>query len=88
MVMRIGFAGDDFTRNIVRFIAEERLNLAVERPSAVLRVTNLNVPVARGNVPGNLSTTTGADSYVLGGDPAAAEAPATTAASAAKSAKK
>jgi hypothetical protein len=33
--------GSDFTQNIVRFIAEERIALAVERPSAVLEITDL-----------------------------------------------
>ena len=32
---------DDFTKNIVRFVIEERLGLAVERPSAVLAISNL-----------------------------------------------
>jgi hypothetical protein len=39
--LRIGYAGSDFTQNIVRFIAEERIALAVERPSAVLEITGL-----------------------------------------------
>jgi hypothetical protein len=38
--LRIGYAGSDFTQNIVRFIAE-RIALAVERPSAVLEITGL-----------------------------------------------
>ena len=41
MSLLTGFAGDDFTSNIVRFVAEERFNLAVERPSAVLHITGL-----------------------------------------------
>lgn len=41
MVLRVGFSGDDFVRNIVRSIAEERLNLAVERPAAICRITGL-----------------------------------------------
>lgn len=36
-----GFSGTDFTDNIVRFVGEERFNLAVERPSAVLHITGL-----------------------------------------------
>jgi hypothetical protein len=42
--MRIGFANDDFTRTLVRFVAEERLVLTVTRPAAVLQVTNLPAP--------------------------------------------
>jgi HK97 family phage major capsid protein len=41
MVLRVGFSGDDFVRNIVRSIAEERLNLAVERPAAICLITGL-----------------------------------------------
>ncbi|KZS61224.1 phage major capsid protein [Mycobacterium pseudokansasii] len=37
----MGYSGNDFTSNIVRFVAEERLNLAVERPSAILHITGL-----------------------------------------------
>lgn len=37
----MGWANDDFTRNITRFIGEERLNIAVERPAAVCSVTGL-----------------------------------------------
>lgn len=36
-----GTSGTDFTQNIVRFVAEERLVLAVERPAAVLAISNL-----------------------------------------------
>jgi hypothetical protein len=39
--VRVGFAGDDFTRNIVRYVGEERIALAVERPEAVLEITGL-----------------------------------------------
>jgi HK97 family phage major capsid protein len=39
--LRIGYAGTDFTSNVVRFIAEERIALAVERPSAVIEITGL-----------------------------------------------
>lgn len=41
MSIRIGYDGNDFTHNILRSIAEERLTLAVERPSAVLSLTGL-----------------------------------------------
>ncbi|UMB71763.1 phage major capsid protein [Mycobacterium paraterrae] len=36
-----GQTNDDFTRNIARIVMEERLVLAVERPSAVLAISNL-----------------------------------------------
>jgi HK97 family phage major capsid protein len=38
---RQGTAEDDFIRNLLRWIVEERLNLGVERPSAVLYLSNL-----------------------------------------------
>ena len=41
LVLRIGYSGTDFTDNIVRNVAEERLNLAVERPAAICRITGL-----------------------------------------------
>jgi HK97 family phage major capsid protein len=37
----MGWMNDDFARNITRFIGEERLNIAIERPSAVCSVTGL-----------------------------------------------
>jgi Phage capsid family len=39
--VRVGFANDDFTRNIVRYVGEERLTLAVERPQAVMEISAL-----------------------------------------------
>lgn len=39
--LRTGTSDDDFVRNLVRWISEERLALAVERPSAVCKVTGL-----------------------------------------------
>jgi hypothetical protein len=39
--MRIGYNDDDFTRNIVRTVAEERLVLCVTRPAAALAISNL-----------------------------------------------
>ena len=43
--IRIGYGvvggQDDFTSNIVRYVAEERLALCVERPSAILALTGL-----------------------------------------------
>lgn len=44
----VGFANDDFTRNIVRYVAEERIALAVERPSAVCKLTSLPTSLATG----------------------------------------
>ena len=39
--VRTGFAGTDFTDNVVRFVAEERLGCAVERPAAICVITGL-----------------------------------------------
>ena len=39
--LRTGTDSGDFTRNIWRYIVEERLTLAVERPSAVCKITGL-----------------------------------------------
>jgi Phage capsid family len=41
LVVRIGYSGDDFVRNVVRYVAEERCVLTVERPSAICRITGL-----------------------------------------------
>ncbi|MCV7422992.1 phage major capsid protein [Mycobacterium yunnanensis] len=41
ITIQTGQTTDDFTRNISRFVLEERLVLAVERPAAVLSITNL-----------------------------------------------
>jgi HK97 family phage major capsid protein len=41
LTLKVGYTQDDFVRNIVRVIAEERFVLQVERPSAVLQVTGL-----------------------------------------------
>jgi HK97 family phage major capsid protein len=38
-----GTTNDDFSRNITRFVIEERLALAVERPTALLTISNLPV---------------------------------------------
>jgi HK97 family phage major capsid protein len=46
MVMRIGATNDDFTKNIVRTVAEERLVLCVTRPAAVLAISNLPTTTA------------------------------------------
>ncbi len=39
--MRTGYMNDDLVRNQIRFVCEERLNLAVERPAAVMSVSGL-----------------------------------------------
>ena len=41
--VRVGFANDDLVPNIYRWVCEERLALAVERPSAILSITKLPV---------------------------------------------
>nr|WP_312870695.1 phage major capsid protein [Gordonia asplenii] len=37
----VGTSGDDLVRNLTRFVVEERLALAVERPAAVLKLSGL-----------------------------------------------
>lgn len=41
LTVHVGQSGTDFVQNISRFVMEERLVLAVERPSAVLVISNL-----------------------------------------------
>lgn len=41
--LRSGYSNDDFVHNLVRFVAEGRLNLAVTRPAAVCNVYGLPV---------------------------------------------
>ena len=41
MGMRIGFANDDFTRNLIRWVGEKRRVLTVERPAALLKLVNI-----------------------------------------------
>lgn len=43
LTLRTGTNADDFTRNLQRWVAEERLALAVERPAAVCKITGLPV---------------------------------------------
>lgn len=43
LMLRTGTNADDFSRNLVRTVAEERLALAVERPAAVCKITGLPV---------------------------------------------
>jgi HK97 family phage major capsid protein len=39
--MRIGYSGTDFVQNILRTVAEERFNMCVERPQAVMSISGL-----------------------------------------------
>ncbi|MBO0880017.1 MAG: hypothetical protein J2P17_06545 [Mycobacterium sp.] len=39
--LRSGYANDDFTRNLIRFVSEERLNLAITRPAATCNISGL-----------------------------------------------
>jgi hypothetical protein len=39
----VGFANNDLVRNIYRWACEERLAVAVERPSAILGIAKLPV---------------------------------------------
>jgi hypothetical protein len=41
LTMRVGYSGTDFVQNVLRYVAEERCVLTVERPSAVLHLTTL-----------------------------------------------
>lgn len=41
LFIRWGYTNDDMTRNLVRYVGEERLQLAVEQPAAVLSITGL-----------------------------------------------
>jgi HK97 family phage major capsid protein len=47
--VRQGTDSDDFTRNLLRWVWEERLNLACERPSAVLLLSALPVTASSGS---------------------------------------
>jgi hypothetical protein len=40
-MLRIGYSGTDFTDNIIRFVAEERLTQTIERPQAICKITGL-----------------------------------------------
>jgi hypothetical protein len=40
--MHTGYSGTDLIDNVVRFVFEERLTLAVERPQAVMHISNLS----------------------------------------------
>jgi HK97 family phage major capsid protein len=41
ITVKTGTNTDDFVKNLTRFVAEERIGLAVERPSAVLKITGI-----------------------------------------------
>jgi hypothetical protein len=41
LITRIGYAGTDFTDNVVRHLAEERLTQTIERPEAICVISNL-----------------------------------------------
>jgi HK97 family phage major capsid protein len=41
LVIRTGSINDDFSRNLVRFVFEERINVAVERATALLKISGL-----------------------------------------------
>jgi hypothetical protein len=41
IITRIGYAGTDFTQNIVRYVSETRITQTIERPQAILKLTGL-----------------------------------------------
>jgi hypothetical protein len=41
LTIRTGSINDDFSKNLVRFVFEERLTQVVERPTAILKLTGL-----------------------------------------------
>src|SRR5262249_51390939 len=43
LVTRIGYAGTDFTDNVIRFVAEERLTQTVERPETICVISKLPI---------------------------------------------
>ncbi|WP_197694444.1 MULTISPECIES: phage major capsid protein [unclassified Mycobacterium] len=47
LVTRIGYAGSDFTDNVVRFVSEERLTQAIERPQAICVISGLPTTATR-----------------------------------------
>jgi hypothetical protein len=46
LALRIGYSGTDFVQNVLRYVAEERCVLTVERPAAVLHITTLPTVLA------------------------------------------
>jgi hypothetical protein len=47
LALRIGYSGTDFVQNVVRYVAEERCVLTVERPAAVLHLTGFTTTTTR-----------------------------------------
>jgi hypothetical protein len=41
LTTRIGYAGTDFTSNIIRLVSEERLTQTIERPQSIIKITGL-----------------------------------------------
>jgi hypothetical protein len=39
--LRVGYSGTDLVQNVLRSVAEQRLNLAIERPSSICYVKKL-----------------------------------------------
>jgi hypothetical protein len=46
LVTRIGYAGTDFTDNVIRFLTEERLTQTIERPQAICVISKLPLVAA------------------------------------------
>ena len=46
LITRIGYAGSDFTDNVIRFVAEERLTQTIERPQAICLISALSIAAA------------------------------------------
>jgi hypothetical protein len=46
LITRIGYAGSDFTDNVIRFVAEERLTQTIERPQAICLISALPIAAA------------------------------------------
>jgi hypothetical protein len=47
LITRIGFAGTDFTDNVVRLVSEERIIQTIERPQAICVISNLPTQLAQ-----------------------------------------
>jgi HK97 family phage major capsid protein len=52
LVLRTGTSEDDFVTNVVRVICEERIEVAVERPPAICKVTGLPTAAASATTEG------------------------------------
>jgi hypothetical protein len=46
LVTRIGYAGTDFTDNVIRFLTEEQLTQTIERPQAICVISKLPLVAA------------------------------------------